>query len=193
VTEPASGSPEYAGLVTRAVALLIDAAVINVIALVVGAAVNLLVSALGGSGSVDLLGALAGGFAWVLWSGAYFVTFWTVTGQTPGDRLMRIRVVGPTGPIGFVRAVRRFGGLLLCTVTLGAGFIPVLFDDQRRGLHDRLAGTVVRWDEPASDSEPAPAPPAPAAARSSGPETGSDPEPESAAGPSPTAAVRTAG
>jgi hypothetical protein len=30
---------------------------------------------------------------------------------------------------------------------LGAGFLPVLYDEQRRGLHDRIAKTVVRWDE----------------------------------------------
>ena len=30
---------------------------------------------------------------------------------------------------------------------LCAGFIPVLTDDRRRGLHDRIAHTVVRWDD----------------------------------------------
>lgn len=155
-------STEYAGLVTRGVALVIDAVVIDLIAVVLGAAVHIIVTALGGSGSLNLVGALAGGFAWLLWSGAYFVAFWTVTGQTPGGRLMRIRVVGPGGRVGFVRALRRFGGLVLCTVTLGLGFLPVLFDERRRGLHDRLAGTVVRWDDvpsgPQADAESRSAP-----------------------------------
>ena len=44
-------------------------------------------------------------------------------------------------------ALSRFVGLLLCLIPLGAGFIPVLFDDRRRGLHDRLAGSVVRWPD----------------------------------------------
>jgi uncharacterized RDD family membrane protein YckC len=151
VSERAPTPTGYAGLVTRAVALLIDAVVIDVIALLLGGAVNLILSVFGITGSINLVAAVAGGLAWLVWSGVYFVTFWTVTGQTPGARLMRIRVVRPDGLIGFVRAVRRFGGLLLSMLPLGAGFIPVLFDDRRRGLHDRIAGTVVRWDKRADD------------------------------------------
>jgi hypothetical protein len=37
----------------------------------------------------------------------------------------------------------RFAGLLLAIVPLFAGFLPVLFDERRRGLPDYLAGTVV--------------------------------------------------
>jgi uncharacterized RDD family membrane protein YckC len=158
----------YVGLVTRAVALLIDAVAIDVIALLVGGAVNLILSMFGVSGSVNLVAAVAGGLAWLVWSGAYFVTFWTVTGQTPGARLMGIRVVRPDGRIGFVCAVSRFGGLVLSMLPLGAGFIPVLFDDRRRGLHDRIAGTVVRWDDHDGDVvTPPSALTQPAASRSS--------------------------
>ena len=41
------------------------------------------------------------------------------------------------------RALARFGALLLAALPLLAGFLPVLVDDRRRGLHDMLAGTVV--------------------------------------------------
>lgn len=168
MSERAPTSTGYAGLVTRAVALLIDAVVIDVIALLLGGAINLILSVFGVSGSINLLAAVAGGLAWLVWSGAYFVTFWTVTGQTPGARLMRIRVVRPGGRIGFLCAVRRFGGLLLSILLLGAGFIPILFDERRRGLHDRIAGTVVRWDErPGDVFRPPPALTQPAASRSS--------------------------
>jgi hypothetical protein len=37
--------------------------------------------------------------------------------------------------------------MLLAFLPLGAGFVPVLYDEQRRGWHDRIAKTVVRWDE----------------------------------------------
>ncbi len=43
-------------------------------------------------------------------------------------------------------ALLGFGGLIVSIIPLGAGFIPVLFGDRRRGLHDRIAGTVVCWD-----------------------------------------------
>jgi len=42
----------------------------------------------------------------------------------------------------------RFFGLLLAIVPRFAGFLPVLLDDRRRGLHDFLAGTIVDRELP---------------------------------------------
>lgn len=76
-----------------------------------------------------------------------FVLFWTLTGQTPGGRLLGFRVVNVSGGgIPARQALRRFGGTVLAALPLGAGFLVVLFDDRRRGLHDRIGRTVVRWD-----------------------------------------------
>ena len=59
----------------------------------------------------------------------YFVLFWSVTGQTPGMRAMRLRVVTADGtPPSLWRAFVRLIGLLLAIVPLFAGFLPVLFD-----------------------------------------------------------------
>jgi uncharacterized RDD family membrane protein YckC len=160
VTDPVTGPSGYAGLVTRAVALGVDAVTINLIALLAGAAVSAILSVFGDGGGFDLAAALAGGLAWALWCGAYFVTFWTFSGQTPGARLLGIRVIGPGGGLSLGRATRRFLGLVLALVPFGAGFLPVLFDDRRRGLHDRIAGTVVRWGDaldPEEITAPAPA------------------------------------
>ena len=91
--------------------------------------------------------ALAGAW-WTLAAGAYFVLCWSVTGQTPGLRLMGLRVVDAHGsPPGVGRSVVRFVGLLLAIAPLFAGFLPVLVDRRRRGLHDFLAGTVVVYAE----------------------------------------------
>lgn len=142
-TSPPAG---YVGFVTRAVGLTVDALLLNAIAIVIGAAVTLIASVLGADSSLNALEAVIGGFAWFLWSAAYFVTFWTLTGQTPGNRLLGIRVVPAAGgPVKPIRAVRRFIGLLISAIPLGAGFLPVLVDDRRRGLHDRIGGTVVVW------------------------------------------------
>ena len=79
-------------------------------------------------------------------SGTYFVLFWTAAGQTPGMRLMRLRVSDHRGqPPSLGRSVVRFFGLLLAIVPLFAGFLPVLFDDRRRGLQDFMAGTTVLY------------------------------------------------
>jgi uncharacterized RDD family membrane protein YckC len=135
----------YAGLVTRAIALLVDAIVINVLAAIVGAAIGL-IGSLSGIGKPGVAAAVTGGALWLGWTGLYFVAFWTVTGQTPGARLLGIRVAA-TGhrDLGIVRAALRFAVMMLALVPLGAGFLTVLFDDRRRGPHDMVAATVVRW------------------------------------------------
>jgi uncharacterized RDD family membrane protein YckC len=138
-------APTYEGLVTRAIAFSIDAALINLVALVVGVAVGQALTVLSISDTAETAAFAAGGVVYVIWTIAYFVTFWSTTGQTPGDRLLQIRVcraadghvVRPT------RALIRLAGMVLATIPLGAGFLPILVDDRRRGLHDMLAGTVV--------------------------------------------------
>jgi uncharacterized RDD family membrane protein YckC len=87
--------------------------------------------------------ALGSGF-FLVWSVGYFVTFWSTTGQTPGSRLMRIKVCQGDGRIlGPRRAAFRVVSLTLAAIPLLAGFLPILFDERRRGVHDMLAGTVV--------------------------------------------------
>ena len=85
-----------------------------------------------------------GGVIYVVWWIGYFVGFWCATGQTPGARVMQFRVVTADGGVlGPVRAFVRCIGLLLAALPLFAGYVLILFDHQRRGFQDRLAGTVV--------------------------------------------------
>ncbi len=156
-TTPSTG-PEttpYAGLVTRAIALLVDALVINVIAVITGAVLALIGSLLG-VGDLGVAAALTGGFLWLGWTGLYFIVFWITTGQTPGARLLGIRVVSASPrPLGIVRASLRFVVMMLALIPLGAGFLTVLFDDRRRGPHDMVADTVARWAPAVSPALPA--------------------------------------
>ena len=151
---------EYEGLVTRGIAFAIDAAIIDLIAIVVAGAVALALSVLSISDdSLDTVLIAVGGALFLAWSVGYFVTFWSTTGQTPGSRLMRIKVCAADD--GCVlrprRAALRFAGLVLAAIPLGAGFLPILFDERRRGLQDMLAGTVVVEDpELSRGSEPSP-------------------------------------
>ncbi len=134
----------YSGLVTRAIAFVLDAALISLVAILVEIGTALILALL--HIPQDLRGVIAviGGIAYLLWSLAYFVAFWSTTGQTPGDRLLQIRVqIADGATLGPKRAAVRFGGLILAALPLFAGFVPILFDSRRRGLHDRLAGTVV--------------------------------------------------
>jgi uncharacterized RDD family membrane protein YckC len=143
-TTPAPAAPVYEGLVTRAIAFAVDAAIIDLIALVVGVGLGLAVSTLTISDNLRVVLVAVGGAAFVVWTVGYFAVFWSTTGQTPGNRLMRLRVCREDGAVlSPRRALLRFAALLLAALPLLAGFLTVLVDDRRRGLHDMLAGTVV--------------------------------------------------
>ncbi len=136
----------YAGLVPRTIAYSLDIALLTVVSLAVGIAVGLAASVLPGpSDTLVAVGVVIGGVAYLLWFVVYFVTFWSTTGQTPGSRLMRIRVIdaGGNAHVKPRRAIVRVVGLVLATIPLFAGFIIMLWDDRRRCLQDRMAGTTV--------------------------------------------------
>jgi uncharacterized RDD family membrane protein YckC len=75
---------------------------------------------------------------------AYATYFTAATGQTLGKQALGLRVVGPGGrPPGAWRALGRAVLGLVGLVAGFAGFIPLLWDPARRGLHDRLLDTRV--------------------------------------------------
>jgi uncharacterized RDD family membrane protein YckC len=137
----------YGGIASRAIALATDAALTIVIFMSVVGIAALVASLVGGLRPAWLAGALLSS-GWILVAGTYFVLFWRAAGQTPGMRLLRLRVRradGTTLSVG--RSLVRLAGLLLAIVPLFAGFVPVLFTERRRGLPDFLAGTVVLYDD----------------------------------------------
>jgi uncharacterized RDD family membrane protein YckC len=139
----------HAGIVTRAAALAIDAGLMLVAWTSVVGVAALVSSLVGTLRPAWLAGALLAA-GWILVAGGYFVLFWSSAGQTPGMRVLRLRVRGPDGLApGVGRSIVRVMGLVLAIVPLFAGFLPVLFTDRRRGLPDFLAGTVVVYDDPA--------------------------------------------
>ena len=137
--------PDYAGFVTRAIAFAIDVALIDLAAATVAVVVGLGLSALDVPNEVVTVAVAAGGVAVIAWSVGYFATFWSTTGQTPGARIMGVRVAcaGDGGPVRLRSAVVRVAGMVLAAIPLCAGFLLILIDDRRRGLQDRLARTVV--------------------------------------------------
>ena len=141
--------PVYSGLVTRAIAMTIDAAIVNAVALVVAAAVALISSILPGGQKLHTLEIAIAAVVFVLWWIVYFTVFWSTTGQTPGDRVMHIRVSRPDGArLHAVRAMLRLGGTVLAAIPLFAGFVPILVNERRRAFNDWLADTVVTQADP---------------------------------------------
>lgn len=145
---PAEPEPEqemrYVGLATRVISFAIDAAVINVVATIVGVGAALILSILHLPKDLHgVLAAIAAG-VYVLGLVAYFVVFWSTTGQTPGARVMRIRVVpNGGGPLKLRRALLRAIGVVAAALPLFAGYISVMYDSRRRAFPDWLARTFV--------------------------------------------------
>lgn len=134
---PAEAGPWSAGLLASAV----DAAILTGIAV----SVVYLTSRMAGL-SLDewrLLPVVPMATFLALLTGAYFFAFTAVGGQTIGKMAAGTRVVTDEGrAVTGGRALQRTGAALLSCVSLGLGFLPVLFGD-RRALHDRLARTRV--------------------------------------------------
>ena len=90
----------------------------------------------------------------LLLNGGYLAIFTAAGGQTIGKMLTGIRVVPvqPDDDEGFDRftqrvslgaAVLRATAYLVSLLPVGLGFAAILFDAERRALHDRLAETRV--------------------------------------------------
>ncbi len=139
----------YGGIATRGLALAVDAALATMIFLTGIAVIGFVLSLVWNPRPASLVGSFIG-VAGLLVEAAYFSGFWSTAGQTPGMRMMHLRVVDRAGSApGLGRSLLRLFGLGLAILLLLTGFLPVLFDDRRRALQDFLAGTVVVHDEDA--------------------------------------------
>jgi uncharacterized RDD family membrane protein YckC len=75
----------------------------------------------------------------------YFPYFWKSSGQTPGMKMMGIRVVRDRdgGPLGWGAAILRLIGYAISSMVFYIGFIWILIDKRKRGWFDLIAGTCV--------------------------------------------------
>ncbi len=75
---------------------------------------------------------------------AYFLSFWRISGQTPGMRAWRLRVETLEGSSpGPGRGLLRLSLALLSWLCLGAGYWWLWLDREQRCWHDRWSGTRV--------------------------------------------------
>ena len=80
----------------------------------------------------------------ILQIAAFFIGFWSSTGQTLGKRAWGIRVETDRGEIPpLAVATCRFVSALISGAALGLGFLWMLADPQGRTWHDRVSSTRV--------------------------------------------------
>ncbi|MFA5055701.1 MAG: RDD family protein [Dehalococcoidia bacterium] len=85
--------------------------------------------------------------SFISWGGAnvlYFIGMWAWRGQTLGRMVFNVKIIKTNGePIDLRAVIIRYLGYILCGLTLGLGFLLIIFDKRKQGLHDKLAETYV--------------------------------------------------
>jgi uncharacterized RDD family membrane protein YckC len=146
----------YAGFITRLVAFVVDRVITAIIALVTVVGVDWALKAFRINqllfGFEDIQWQVASAFSTVVYlvvSIAYDLGFWMLVGQTPGKQLLGVRIVRADGErLRLGNAIRRELAYVVSGI-LFLGYLWILFDNRRQGLHDKLAGTIVvyAWPE----------------------------------------------
>ena len=140
--------PQKAGFWRRAVAYLLDLAMVEVV-VVFFILVQKTAMDLATGGSTDLGWLVPSGMRsamslWIALFSLYFTFFTYWGGQTPGKMMMRVRVVTlDDEEISLGRAMMRTLCYFLSYLLLGLGFTIVAITRNKRALHDYLAGTRV--------------------------------------------------
>ena len=139
----------YAGFGSRFMARIIDGFVVGGIFAVLGVGMALLLASMGaadpnaaqGAGVVIVItfNMLALGLPIVY--NAFFVIR---SGATPGKKAMGLKVVLPSGcNVSTGQAWGRAFADLLSQMTMCLGYLLVVFDEEKRALHDHICGTRV--------------------------------------------------
>jgi uncharacterized RDD family membrane protein YckC len=139
----------YAGAVSRLLAFLADAAIVSIL---FTAAVALTAAA------IDITTPWTLDFSkdsWVAalvffgWWAIYLGNGWLLRSKSPGMALLGLRIVRADGSeLDQRHALIRLIAFPLGFLTLGAGFLGIIFSKHRKAIYDRIADTSViyQWD-----------------------------------------------
>lgn len=131
----------YGGFWRRFVAIMIDSIILDLFTAILALIGNLLIP----RDDVFSLAVIIPYYGMaILLNAAYFTYFHGTTGQTPGKRMLGLRVVQADGtPLTPGIAFLRWVGYIISKIPLFLGFIWAAFDGRKQGWHDKIAGTVV--------------------------------------------------
>jgi uncharacterized RDD family membrane protein YckC len=158
-TQPPVILGRYAGFFSRAAAYVLDRGIVLGISFLITMAIDYLLSLFHLDQWLETLSegaALSAGLAILLSvvvinlliTAGYNVGFWVISGQTPGKRVLGVRVLRSDGTrVRLGNALRRQIGYWISAI-LYLGFFWILFDNRRQGFHDKIAGTIVTYSWP---------------------------------------------
>ena len=139
----------YAGFASRFAAFVVDLVVLTGIFMLVLAAISFAASIVTGKTINFNRNEIWVVVAYLVWGFIYFARFWGLNGRTAGGAVFGLQVLTDDGyDVSGPRAIARTLAFPLSFLILGLGFLGILLGDQRRALHDVIAGTVVvySWD-----------------------------------------------
>jgi uncharacterized RDD family membrane protein YckC len=137
----------YAGAISRLVAFAADVGASWGLYLLGSALLNVAVKLVSGHSYTLTNHRIAAFIVLGSWAFIYFAYQWAVSGKTLGMAIFGVQVVTMEGgPISPRQAVLRALGLGLTLLTLGIGFLGIVYQRERRALDDFVAGTVVVYD-----------------------------------------------
>jgi uncharacterized RDD family membrane protein YckC len=141
--------PHFGGAVSRFVAYVLDLGASIGVFMLGLAAISFAASIITGDSISWNRNDLPVAILFVVWEFVYFAYSWGASGKTLGMAVLGVRVVAADGTqAGPRRAVIRTLAFPLSFLLLGLGFTGILFQRDRRALHDMIAGTAVvyAWD-----------------------------------------------
>jgi uncharacterized RDD family membrane protein YckC len=142
--DPPAQGPHFGGAVSRFVAYAVDLGVSTGVFMLALAAVSFAASIITGHSISWSRNDLPVAILYVVWLFIYFAYSWGASGKTLGMALLGVRVVAADGTLaGPRRGVIRTLAFPLSFLLLGLGFTGILFQRDRRALHDMIAGTAV--------------------------------------------------
>lgn len=143
---PAPGV-RFASPLPRLIAYLVDGFITGAAVVVMWFVVGSVIAVAGeaGRGLIAGIGFLVSFLGFLVIFFLYYPWFWSHGGQTPGMKVMRVRVVRDEdgGPIGMMTGFARLIGYFVSAAVFYLGFIWILVDKRRRGWADLIAGTCV--------------------------------------------------
>ncbi len=127
---------QYAGGGARLLAAIIDNIILVLVGFVLGFVIGMV---MGKSGQIlsTILSLVISIYYWVFYQAS--------SGQTLGKKAMGIKVVDMAGnkPSAMTFFLREIIGKLVSAIILFIGYLMILWDGKKQGLHDKIAGTVV--------------------------------------------------
>jgi uncharacterized RDD family membrane protein YckC len=146
-----TASTTYGGFWVRVIAFILDAIILGVIT---GALSPIFgqpifeTETITAGGNQVTINYTSGGALSGLLGLLYFVGFWSLRGQTPGQIPFRMRVVRASDGAkpDWVVSLLRYVGLIISFAVILLGVIWVAFDGRKQGWHDKIAGTLVIRD-----------------------------------------------